>query len=68
MANQIVPLLTLIWLEVILGIYNIVNLSVLPNILHPEQRLRLRYRGIALCFFANNWFGAGSLRAWFCYV
>ena len=48
MADQIVPLLTLIVLEVILGIDNIIFISILSDRLPPEQRPRLRYWGIGL--------------------
>lgn len=48
MADQIIPLLTLIVLEVILGIDNIIFISILSDRLPPEQRPRLRYWGIGL--------------------
>lgn len=48
MLDQIIPLLTLISLEVILGIDNIIFISILADKLPPEQRPKLRYWGIAL--------------------
>jgi len=46
--NSIVPLLTLIILEIILGIDNIIFISILADKLPPEQRDRLRYWGLGL--------------------
>lgn len=46
--DAIVPLLSLIALEVILGIDNIVFISILSDKLPPEQRNKLRYWGIGL--------------------
>jgi len=46
--NSIVPLLTLIVLEIILGIDNIIFISILADKLPPEQRDRLRYWGLGL--------------------
>lgn len=46
--DAIVPLLSLIALEVILGIDNIVFISILSGKLPPEQRNKLRYWGIGL--------------------
>lgn len=48
MLDAIVPLLSLIALEVILGIDNIVFISILSDKLPPEQRNKLRYWGIGL--------------------
>lgn len=48
MTEQIVPLLTLISLEVILGIDNIIFISILADKLPPEQRPKLRFVGIGL--------------------
>lgn len=46
--DALVPLLSLIALEVILGIDNIVFISILSDKLPPEQRNKLRYWGIGL--------------------
>ncbi|MBO0931142.1 TerC family protein [Fibrella aquatilis] len=48
LSAQLVPLLTLIVLEVILGIDNIIFISILADKLPVEQRDRLRYWGIGL--------------------
>jgi predicted tellurium resistance membrane protein TerC len=48
MFEVIVPLLSLIALEVILGIDNIIFISILADKLPPEQRDKLRYWGIGL--------------------
>ncbi|MFC5410358.1 TerC family protein [Larkinella bovis] len=47
-ADNIVPLFTLIVLETILGIDNIIFISILADKLPPDQRDRLRYWGIGL--------------------
>jgi predicted tellurium resistance membrane protein TerC len=44
----IVPLITLIILEVILGIDNVIFISILADRLPPEQRDKLRYWGLGL--------------------
>lgn len=46
--DALVPLFSLIALEVILGIDNIVFISILSDKLPPEERNRLRYWGIGL--------------------
>ncbi len=46
--DAIVPLLSLIALEVILGIDNVVFISILSDKLPPEQRSKLRYWGLGL--------------------
>ena len=46
--EALIPLFTLIILEVILGIDNIIFISILADKLPPEQRDRLRYWGIGL--------------------
>ncbi len=46
--DALVPLLSLIALEVILGIDNIVFISILSDKLPPEQRSKLRYWGLGL--------------------
>jgi predicted tellurium resistance membrane protein TerC len=46
--DAIVPLLSLIALEVILGIDNIVFISILSDKLPPQQRSKLRYWGLGL--------------------
>jgi predicted tellurium resistance membrane protein TerC len=48
MIEQIVPLLSLICLEVILGIDNIIFISILADKLPQNQRDKLRYWGIGL--------------------
>lgn len=48
LTAQLVPLLTLIMLEVILGIDNIIFISILADKLPAEQRDRLRYWGLGL--------------------
>ena len=48
MVDTLVPLLSLIALEVILGIDNIIFISILADKLPEEQRNRLRYWGIGL--------------------
>ncbi|GAB3021508.1 TerC family protein [Spirosoma pulveris] len=47
-ADNLVPLITLIVLEVILGIDNIIFISILADKLPVEQRDRLRYWGLGL--------------------
>ncbi|SOD93056.1 TerC family protein [Spirosoma fluviale] len=47
-ADNLVPLITLIALEVILGIDNIIFISILADKLPVEQRDRLRYWGLGL--------------------
>lgn len=48
MLDFLIPLLSLIALEVILGIDNIIFISILADKLPAEQRSRLRYWGIGL--------------------
>lgn len=48
MTNAIIPLLSLIALEVILGIDNIIFISILSDKLPPHQQNKLRYWGIGL--------------------
>ncbi len=48
MLNVIIPLLSLIALEVILGIDNIIFISILADKLPENQRSKLRYWGIGL--------------------
>lgn len=48
MFEAIIPLLSLIVLEVILGIDNIIFISILADKLPPNQRNKLRYWGIGL--------------------
>jgi len=48
MIDAIIPLLSLIALEVILGIDNIIFISILADKLPAEQRNKLRYWGIGL--------------------
>ena len=47
-ADNLVPLITLIALEIILGIDNIIFISILADKLPLEQRDRLRYWGLGL--------------------
>ena len=47
-TEVIMPLITLIALEVILGIDNIIFISILADKLPPEQRQKLRQLGIGL--------------------
>lgn len=61
-VNSLVPLLTLIALEVILGIDNIIFISILADKLPPEQRDRLRYWGIGLAMFMR--LGLLTLISW----
>ncbi len=48
MIEAIVPLLSLIALEIILGIDNLIFISILANKLPEQQRAKLRYWGIGL--------------------
>jgi len=48
MTEILVPLISLIVLEVILGIDNIIFISILADKLPDEQRNRLRFWGIGL--------------------
>jgi predicted tellurium resistance membrane protein TerC len=61
-TDNLVPLLTLIVLETILGIDNIIFISILADKLPPEQRDRLRYWGIGLSMFMR--LGLLALIAW----
>lgn len=47
-TDAIIPLISLIALEVILGIDNIIFISILADKLHENQRNKLRYWGIGL--------------------
>lgn len=47
-AGSIVPLLTLILMEIILGIDNIIFISILSDKLPPKKRDKLRYWGMGL--------------------
>ena len=51
MTDAIIPLLSLIALEVILGIDNIIFISILADKLPNHQRNKLRYWGIGLAMF-----------------
>lgn len=48
MTEAIIPLISLIALEVILGIDNIIFISILADKLPEDQRNKLRYWGIGL--------------------
>lgn len=48
MMDAIIPLLTLIALEVILGIDNIIFISILSDKMPADKRDKLRYWGIGL--------------------
>ncbi|RIV21274.1 TerC family protein [Fibrisoma montanum] len=50
-ADSIIPLVTLIVLEIILGIDNIIFIAILADKLPPEQRDKLRYWGLGLAMF-----------------
>jgi len=50
-AENIAPLISLIALEVILGIDNIIFISILADKLPVEQRSKLRYIGLGLAMF-----------------
>jgi predicted tellurium resistance membrane protein TerC len=52
MTEAIIPLLSLIALEVILGIDNIIFISILADKLPDNQRNKLRFWGIGLAFIA----------------
>lgn len=62
LLDSIVPLLTLILLEIILGIDNIIFISILADKLPPEQRDRLRYWGLGLAMVMR--LGLLALIAW----
>ncbi len=49
--NQLVPLLTLLVLETILGIDNVIFISILAGKLPVAQRDRFRYWGLGLAMF-----------------
>ncbi|GAB3945228.1 hypothetical protein GCM10028805_13970 [Spirosoma harenae] len=61
-ADNLVPLLTLIVLEIILGIDNIIFISILADKLPPEQRDRLRYWGLGLAMVMR--LGLLALLSW----
>lgn len=61
-TDSLVPLLTLIVLEVILGIDNIIFISILADKLPAEQRDKLRYWGIGLAMVMR--LGLLALIAW----
>ncbi|MCU0387941.1 MAG: TerC family protein, partial [Chitinophagaceae bacterium] len=62
MLEQLIPLLSLIALEVILGIDNIIFISILADKLPPEQRPRLRFWGIGIAMIMR--LGLLALVAW----
>ncbi|GAB3799687.1 TerC family protein [Spirosoma humi] len=62
LADHVVPLLTLIVLETILGIDNIIFISILADKLPSEQRDKLRYWGIGLSMVMR--LGLLALIAW----
>ena len=62
MLDQLVPLFTLIALEIILGIDNIIFISILADKLPPEQRSKLRIWGIGLAMVMR--LGLLALVAW----
>ena len=53
MTEAIVPLLSLIVLEIILGIDNIIFISILADKLPAEQRDKLRCNGHLWCFLID---------------
>lgn len=62
LADNLIPLLTLIVLEVILGIDNIIFISILADKLPVDQRDKLRYWGIGLAMFMR--LGLLALISW----
>lgn len=60
--NHLIPLLTLIVLETILGIDNIIFISILAGKLPPEQQGRFRYWGLGLAMLMR--LGLLTLIAW----
>jgi predicted tellurium resistance membrane protein TerC len=62
MTEQIIPLLSLIALEVILGIDNIIFISILADKLPPERRPKLRFLGIGLAVIIR--LGLLAIIAW----
>jgi predicted tellurium resistance membrane protein TerC len=62
MTDAIIPLLTLIALEVVLGIDNIIFISILADKLPPEQRNKLRLWGIGLAMLMR--LGLLALISW----
>jgi predicted tellurium resistance membrane protein TerC len=62
MPEWIIPLLTLIALEVVLGIDNIIFISILADKLPPEKRRKLRLWGIGLAMVMR--LGLLALIAW----
>lgn len=60
--EALIPLFTLIILEVILGIDNIIFISILADKLPPEQRDKLRYWGIGLAMVMR--LGLLTIIAW----
>ena len=62
LTAQLVPLLTLVLLEVILGIDNIIFISILADKLPTDQRDRLRYWGLGLAMVMR--LGLLALIAW----
>jgi predicted tellurium resistance membrane protein TerC len=61
-ADSIVPLITLIVLEVILGIDNVIFISILSDRLPPEKRDKLRKIGLALAMILR--LGLVTLISW----
>ena len=47
----VIPLISLIALEIILGIDNLIFISILSGNLPPEKSSKLRFIGIGLMFF-----------------
>ena len=60
--EAVIPLFTLILLEIILGIDNIIFISILAEKLPPEQRDKLRYWGIGLAMIMR--LGLLTVIAW----
>ena len=58
----LIPLLSLISLEVILGIDNIIFISILADKLHENQRNKLRFWGIAMAMLMR--LGLLALISW----
>ena len=53
MLDAIIPLISLISLEVILGIDNVIFISILSDKLPDSQRNKLRYWGLGLAMVRN---------------
>ena len=59
--EALIALLTLTALEIVLGIDNIVYISILTDKLPPEQRAKARFIGLSLAFLLRLVFCSPSL-------